>query len=282
MYIQERFEYSEREFLAVKLYEGGRMTEKQDEFYCQKSAYRTLNLLMMAGSEGERVRVCIEGQKPNSLFLRRWKQTVEVLTDIFAVSCRYAIHRACQGIALPFPLSRGEREVNFLLMKDVGSTFAFTSVTEGEWKESFIKLKHNPHVLHITLCERVPYLDFADFLGDAYYYTNQKEILLPPMIQMECGSCVVQEHKKIGLVCHYDIKLTGFCTEIVFMDEGELIECLESCVEEAVGGVVDLVRNGLDAKIFRDKEHLYWKWKSAFRQLTIQRMNRIYKEYYIQ
>lgn len=39
------------------------MPGETDEFYRQRFPYKTLNLLMMAGSEGERVRVCLEKQQ---------------------------------------------------------------------------------------------------------------------------------------------------------------------------------------------------------------------------
>ena len=87
----DRYNCTNREFRAVKLYEGGKMPGETDEFYRQKSAYKTLNLLMMAGREGEYVRVCVEGQKPTGLFIRRWEDTLEALTDIFAVQCRCAL-----------------------------------------------------------------------------------------------------------------------------------------------------------------------------------------------
>ena len=168
----ERYGCTEREFRAVKLYEGGKMPNETDEFYRQKSPYKTLNLLMMTGSEGERVRVCLEGQKPNGLFIRRWEDTMEALTDIFTVCCRCALSRKAEGRTLPHPLSRGERGVNFRLMEAAGGTFAFTSTSEGEMLDSFVRSKQDPHALHMTICEGVPYLDFAEFLGEDYHYTD--------------------------------------------------------------------------------------------------------------
>ena len=47
----DRYNCTDREFRSVKLYEGGKMPGETDEFYRQKSAYKTLNLLMMAGRD---------------------------------------------------------------------------------------------------------------------------------------------------------------------------------------------------------------------------------------
>ena len=280
MHTLDQFEYSAREFRAVKFYEGGKLLNEHDEFFNQRSAYRTLNLLMMAGSEGENARICIEKQKPKSIFIRRWEQTAEVLLDIFAVSCRYAIHRARQGKSLPSPLIRGDRGVNFQLMKAVGGTYAFTSTTEGEMQDFFIAGKQNPHVLHIALGENIPYLDFTDFLGGSYHFKEQREILLPPMLKMECSECIVQTHEGFGPVPHYSILLTHFDTDITILPEQELTSILEVNCNEAALGLEDLVLNGFDSHVILNNAHPYWTWKNAFRQLISQRMKLLYDAHY--
>lgn len=63
------------------------MPGETDEFYRQRPPYKTLNLLMMAGSEGERVRVCLEEQH-NGLFIRRGEDTLHAMVDTFTVCYR--------------------------------------------------------------------------------------------------------------------------------------------------------------------------------------------------
>lgn len=278
--MQDRYGCTEREFRAVKLYEGGKMPGETDEFYRQKSPYKTLNLLMMAGHEGERIRVCVEGQKPNGLFIRRWEDTLQAMVDIFTVCCRCALSQRAAGRALPHPLSRGDRGVNFRLMEAAGGTFAFTSTSEGEMLDSFVRNKQNPHALHMTICEGVPYLDFTEFLGGDYRYKKQREILLPPMVKMEHDPCRIEEHEGIGPVRHYDVRFTGVNMDLERQDEVGLIRTLNELREAAAAGLDDLAQNCENATVFRDENHPYWKWKEAFRRLTLQRMADVYREYY--
>ena len=278
--MEYRYGCTRREYLAVKLYEGGEMPRDMDEFYLQKAPFQTLNLLMMQGTEGERVRVCVEDQKPNGLFIRRWEETAQALTDVFTVMCRCAMSRKEAGCPLPAPLSRGERGVNFRLMEAAGGTYAFTSTTQGEMLDSFVRKKQDPHGLHITLGEGVPYLDFTEFLGSDYYYEEQHEILLPPMARMECTDSWVQVHENIGEVKHYAVRFTGIEMPREIREEGELLPILESLAAEAADGLDDLRENKAQAAVLQDEGHPYWRWKEAFRQLTLRRMYAVYQSFY--
>ena len=263
----KKLEYSRREINALLLYQGCGVPGEIDVFYQQHSAYRTFNLLMMAGKDGEHVRVCVENQRPTELYIRRWEKTLEVLTDIFTMQCKYAIEQKEKGKALPNPLERGDRSVNFRLMQEAGGTFAFTSTSKEE-------------VLHITLGEGVPYLDFEGFLGNAYSFSEEREVLLPPMVPMTCGAPRIVGHPDLGPIYHYDLKLAGFRSLEAAEDEAELAVFLETNAEEAAQGLADLVRKKKASVIFDQEDHIYWKWKEAFRQLTLQRMRAVYEVYY--
>lgn len=278
--MHDRYGCTDQEFRSVKLYEGGAMPGETDEFYRQKSPYKTLNLLMMAGREGERVRVCVEQQKPNGLFIRRWEDTLQALTDIFTVCCRCALRRKETYRPLPYPLSRGERGVNFRLMEAAGGTFAFTSTTNGEVLDSFVAGKQEPHALHMTIADGVPYLDMAEYLGEDYHYTDQREILLPPMVKMEHGPCRIAEHNGIGPVCHYNIRFTGMDIDFERQNEKNLIGILQELCSAAAEGLDDLAQTREAAAVFQDDNHPYWRWKKAFRLLVMQRMADIYRSYF--
>ena len=131
-------EYTRQELSAINFYQGCGVFTERDPFYQQSSAYRTLNLLMMPGRDGERVRVCIEKQNPDNICITRWDKTLEVLCDLFTVLCKYASDRAAQGKPLPGPLERGDRGVNFELMRQGGGTIAFTSTSKAEVLDDFL------------------------------------------------------------------------------------------------------------------------------------------------
>lgn len=273
-------EYTRQELSAVQFYQGCGVYTERDPFYMQDSAYRSLNLLMMPGRDGERVRVGIEKQRPDSICITRWEKTLEVMTDLFTVLCKYASERAQQGRPLPGPLERGDRGINFELMRRGGGTIAFTSTSRDEVLDDFLIGKLEPHVLHITLSGQVPYLDFEDFLGAAYSFSEEREVLLPPMVAMTCGECREKHHPGIGVVRHCHLTLEGFRPDGEMQDEQTLIETLNAHAAAAAEGLRDLVRHRLDADILRDESHPYWTWKAAFRRLVLQRMQAIYGAYF--
>lgn len=214
------------------------------------------------------------------MFILRWEDTMQAMVDIFTVQCRCAQWQKNAGKPLPHPLSRGERGVNFRLMEEAGGTFAFTSTTHGAMRDSFVRKKQEPHALHMTITDGVPYLDLEEFLGDDYEYPEQREILLPPMVKMEHGPCWIEEHKDIGSVRHYDVRFTGVNMDFARQNEDGLIRTLNELREAAAAGLDDLAQCCEDAAVFRDESHPYWKWKEAFRLLTTQRMADVYRKYY--
>ena len=80
-------EFSPQEINAVRLYQGCEVPEEQDVFYQQNKAYYAFNLLMMEGQDGERIRICAEGQHPNAIYIQRWSETLDVLVTLFRVIC---------------------------------------------------------------------------------------------------------------------------------------------------------------------------------------------------
>lgn len=273
-------DYSTRELNAIRLYQDCGVYGEQDAYYRQHSAYRAINLLMMPGREGERIRVGIEKQNPDSICITRWEKTLEVMADLFTVQCKYAVERAQQGKPLPNPLERGDRGINFELMRQGGGTIAFTSTSKDEVLGDFLIGKQQPHVLHITLGSQVPYLDFEEFLGSAYSFAEEREVLLPPMVAMTCGACWEEEHAEVGNVRHCRLIFDGFRPDGEHRDEAVLTELLTTHAEAAARGLKDLVARRLEADILRDEGHPYWTWKAAFRRLVLQRMETIYSEYF--
>ena len=205
---------------------------------------------------------------------------MQAMVDIFTACCRCALRRKEAYGPLPYPLSRGERGINFRLMEAAGGTFAFTSTTQGEMLDDFVRSKQDPHALHITIADGVPYLDMKEFLGDDYQYAEQKEILLPPMVKMEYGSCRIMEHDGIGPVSHYNVRFTGMDLDFERQNEKHLAGILRELCSAAAAGLDDLAQNREAAAVFQDDNHPYWQWKKAFRQLVMQHMADIYQLYF--
>ena len=272
-------DYTQREISAVRFYQGSGVFGESDPFYMMDSAYQTLNLLMMPGREGERVRVGVERQNPKSLCITRWEKTLEVMTDLFTVLCKYAREQREKGAALPNPLARGDRGVNFRLMEQGGGTIAFTSTSHGEALIDFVRGKQEPHLLHITLGDGVPYLDYDGFFGAANGFAEEREVLLPPMVPMCCSEIEELYHPGLGMVRHCHLTLKGFAPDCTVEEEDKLIGILNTHAETAAEGLNDLVKRRLEADILAQPEHPYWIWKAAFRQLVLQRMKHIHSSY---
>ena len=277
---EKNMEYTQQERNALLLYQGCGVPSEIDAFYTQDSAYQTFNLLMMAGRQGEYVRVCKERQCPKALYIRRWEKTMEVLTDLFSLQCKYAIRQKLAGKPLPNPLERGDRGLNFRLMQEAGGSFAFTSTSKDQVQDTFLVGKEDPHILHITLGEGVPYLDYEEYLGAAYSFDDEREVLLPPMVPMTCNKIWTEEFPYLGAVRHCAVRLEGFQKPEEPVDEKALTEFLWANAEEAAAGMADLVRRKQEADIFAREDHIYWQWKEAFRKLTLQRMRAIYDTYF--
>lgn len=274
-------EFTPQEINMVRLYQGSGVPGEHDVFYQQTNAYYAINLLMMERQDGERIRICAEGQHPNSLYIHRWPETLDVLVTLFRVQCKYTCQQIAEGKSLPNPLVRGERKVNFDQICAAGKTVAFTSTSRNTLCDNFVIGKQDPYVLHITLGEKIPYLDFEDFFGSTNSLPEEHEVLLPPEVIMTYGHSWTEIHDEIGSVRHYNIACTGLDTHVKPEDETLLIEYLNNNATTAAEALCDIIRNKLDAYAFKDPEHIYWKWKAAFRKLAIQRMHEVYKQYFL-
>lgn len=275
-----KIDYTDQEKNAVLLYQGCGVPGDSDVFYQQSDAFQSFNLFLMEGQDGERVRICIEKQQPKCIYIRRWTKTLEVMEDLFRVQCKYACQQVSAGKSLPNPLVRDDRKVNVVQMLEAGRTVAFTSTSKDTMREGFLGKKQDPHVLHITLSEQVPYLDFEGFWGSAYSYEEEREVLLPPMVEIDCQSSWITYEHGISKIQHYNITFKGFCDDTEMMDEKELIAFLAGNAEAAADGLLDIVSNKLASTVLTDKNHIYWQWKIVFRKLAIQRMITIYRSYF--
>lgn len=265
---------------AILLYQGCGVPGEYDEFFNQINAFSAINILMTQGQSGELVRICAEKQAPDKISILRWEKTMEIMELLFTAQCKYALQEAATNKPYPSHLERGDRKVNFDLMCTAGGTVAFTSTTNGPVSDEFLLRKQGPHVLHITVNGRVPYLDFEGYLHDEYRYRDEQEVLLPPMLQMTCGPCWMQHHPKLGNVPHYSITFTGFGAELEVVDEKESVMFLNANAVTAADTLTDLVRNKSNATVLKDDNHIYWKWKSVYRKLALQRLMAIYKFYF--
>ena len=263
-----------KEIDSICLYGGSGVPGKAGRFYQLPNAYQTFNLLMMEGLDGERVRICAEGQRPDPIYIRDWPRTLEVFTDIFHAQCRYREHP--QKPALPSVLYRADRTLNVERMRDLGKTFAFTSLSKAGILPCFAVRKENPALLAITVDSDCPCLDLADLLKEDYVYAQEAEILLPPFIRAEVsgGEALGEEQvEKLGLdgskpVFGYQVHFGGFVSDISHEDPYVLIHNLEQNKETSAQVLEAACKYRDLGKIPADELRCYEDWKKSFSQLV--------------
>ena len=177
-----RYGITNYEIVDLCIYQGIPDNSRPGVFYNLPNAYQTLNLLMMDGLDGEKIRIGIEKQTPNSIFIKYWERTIDLFRNSFSAQCKYLKNGGV--IDLGNYLHRMDRLINANQMIENGKTIAFTSTTKAEWLSNFIFEKKDPVVETIQLLNRVPAFDYQEVLGDDYAYTDEEEVLLPPFLKI--------------------------------------------------------------------------------------------------
>ncbi len=172
---------------ALRLYEGdtrvrgsdGRLCSRQssDPFYGDQKAYKTLNALLYPGVSNECTRICREKGKLNPIFVRNLEKSIEVYCDIFRLMCRQ--HREGGEV---ITAKRVERKDSLELLKK-GQTVSFFSGSKAGYSQSFAE-KDGIVLLEIHVSPQVPYVDFEEALGEEYKRIEEREVLLPPFVNI--------------------------------------------------------------------------------------------------
>lgn len=264
-----------QELDSIRLYAGAPIPGRIERFYRLPNAYQTFNLLMMAGLEGERVRICLEGQEPDPVYIREWRRTLNVFADIFRAQCRYRALLTGEGRVLP-PLFRADRRLNVEQLRTLGRTFAFTSISMGKCLPSFAAGKEEPALLEITLDGSCPCLDVAAVLGEGYLYAKEAELLLPPFLhaQVSGGTYFTpQQLLPYGLnpdvpVLSYQVRFGGFCSGGDGESPHALVQRLDQGQADAAAVLATIcTRRSLDG-LSDDALRRYALWKQSFSQLV--------------
>lgn len=278
---------TENEISALCLYEGCG-GGKADKFHQCHNAYQTVNLLMMKGLEGEKVRICVENQNPQGFYIQEWEKTLEVMTDIFVAQCKYMKYceNKCRVQNPDDRIYRVDRQVNFDMMKKLEKTFAFTSTARSGYLEHIARQKQDLLLLEIAITGKIPYVDYEEVLGEEYVYLNEQEVLFPPFVKIgKVKELAVSETERKQFsgaeekkVSKYYIQFDGFEIRDEMKDEMTLIERLNEN-KEVAAAVLDKItmerktdQPGLDIQCYRE-------WKEDFQALVMLCFGNIWKIY---
>lgn len=262
---------TEDEITSLCLYEGSGGNGNSNPFYKYHNAYQTLNLIMMDGLDGEQARICEEHQNPIGIYIKQWKKTLEVMTDIFTAQCKFMEYWYKEKGGQP-AIYRVDRAVNFHMMQEQNRTFALTSTSKKGYLEHIEQNKKNVILEEIVLIKNVPFVDYAELLQEQYVYSEEEEVLLPPFVDL------IKAEEYPHAVSHYVIKFGGFRASGEREDETVLIDRLE----KNKGVAVQFLENIKKTKtIDRDSEQArqYMGWKKDFQTLVRQCFCNIGKAY---
>lgn len=263
-----------KEIDSICLYGGSCISGKSGRFYQLPNAYQTFNLLMMDTLQGEKVRICDELQDPDGVYIRDWRRTLEVFTDIFQAQCRYQKYvEQSTGKVFSIRGYRVDRALNVEMMRKQHRTFAFTSISKDHYLLDIAKGKKEVALLEIMADGVFPLLDYADILKENYVHVYEAEILLPPFLSAEADQTDVPSPEAQAIrarldrdttVTYYTVHFSGFRC----VDNGEdpyaLIEYLEQN-KEAAAKVLEHIRSTRTIDVLPEAEYLrYIDWKKQF------------------
>lgn len=166
--------------------------EKNGGFYGIPSAYRTMNCLMFDGIRNEEERIKERnGKLVPELYLEIGK-VIEVYCDIYRAMCKSVsgMNETREKIVY-----RTDRGISVEELKK-GYTISFTSTSKEDKPEDFLKKKVDLTLLNIVFSSELPHLDFQEALGGDYLFEHQKEILLPPFLEIDIEELELTERER--------------------------------------------------------------------------------------
>ena len=239
-----------KEIEALRLYEGDTrirdgdgeliFMESADPFYNDRYAYRTLNPLLFPGISSEYSRIELEKNQLNIIFFERIEQTIQLFCDMFWLMCTYrSEHRTGEIIA-----KRIDRH-SALSQYEKGRTASFVSASKAKYDKEFAISKNGVILLEVHLNQNVPYLDFETVLGKDYRYHSEREVLLPPFINVlvkEVSMTITEkkryrdmkDHQPLGKYQIHTIELEDFAKESMISASKEAM-AINICQKSDIG-----------------------------------------------
>lgn len=260
---------SDEEIMALCLYQGSGDSVRPGLFYQIPNAYQTFNLLMMEGLEGEKVRIGVEKQHPNCVYILDWRRTLGIFKSVFTAQCKYykSMHE------WPEDLKRCDRCINTKMMLDKRRTIAFTSTSKRAFLKEFARGKEENTYLLCKLTRPVPIADFQEILDDDYAFVEEAEVLLPPFLGIERSTQTAEKD--------YTIVFSHMTIPEVQEEDGAALEAILDNNREVAAKALDCFRDEPGTALTAEpcKYAAYLDWKKAFQKLVMWELYGIWKEY---
>ena len=163
-------------------------------FYQDKGAYRTLNALLFPGIVSEYSRIFREGHMLNPVYLENLEDTIQLYCDIFYLMCETKDYRDNTNII-------AKRVERFSAKEEYEQkrTPSFVSASKAGYSETFSLSKDEVMLLEIQVPANVPYLELEVVLGEDYKYRDEKEVLLPPFVEVSLQEQKLEQEDRRGI-----------------------------------------------------------------------------------
>lgn len=183
--------FTKKEINAIRFYQGDirkrinnvRFSESENEtgFYGNPHAYKTMNCLMFDGIENEKERIAEDRDSLKPQIFLEVEKVVEVYYEIFrAMYKSVSAEKNSNEIRRLYRVDRG---ISVQEMISSGKTCSFTSTSKVSCPKEYFLRKKKLILLEIVLLPDIPCLDFEEVFGDDYYFSDQREVLLPPFLR---------------------------------------------------------------------------------------------------
>lgn len=281
---------TEKEKDSIRFYQGDTRKRTEDGslsnsltetgLYGIPSAYKTMNCLMFDGIDNEKERISEGSTVLNPQVFHEIEKVVDIFCDIFRAMCK------CKNRNRKIIVYRTDRRISVREMKKLGQTISFTSTSKGNHPKEYFCKKKMLMLLEFIVPAGIPYLDFEEVLGDNYYYADQKEILLPPFLNL-----VFYEGKLTAEEDAYrdadNQPPQGKCIVVL---EGLSLPTQKRTDQDDISGLQCLTRGKAKmaeilARMIAQEElsqqevQEYCAWKANFREIVIAKFCKIQSEY---
>lgn len=283
-----RNDITRKELDSIRFYQGdvrkrnkdGSFSDEPEEgFRGLRSAYKTMNCLMFPGIENEIERINEKKAKLIPQLLIEVDQVVEVYCDIFRAMCKSVKRNGEQEYRRSY---RTERGVSAEELKK-GSTVSFTSTSKSSNPEEFLKTKSDLTLLEILIPASVPQLDFEELFSDSNLYPQQREILLPPFLNICVERLELEESEKDYRDVNGNPPKGKY---LVLVEEGMNLDRIQEDTagirlgkqeNEKAAAILEKLIQG--AELTGEELRDYCGWKAAFRNKIKQEFGKILKEF---
>lgn len=176
---------NQKQLAAVRYYEGD--VQGDDPFYGDPKAYVTINSLFYPGISTEERRAK-EGKRLNPAVTENPQRLYDFLVDLLSafkeadISCERNTYRV-------------ERLADYEVMRQDGCTVSFTSTSTDGFLRSYAD-RIGIALMQFHIPAGIPCFPFLEMLKEGYLKASEREILLPPGLNVSFSETDLSEEEK--------------------------------------------------------------------------------------